>query len=273
MLPIALVVVAMALLCSNARAGEPIESCAGSELATAQQPPDDLNCSIGGTQYLDRDADGSRDPDEPGLAGWTIYVDLDGSGQHESGEPSAVSGADGSYAIPIPFELAAVPLAVSEELQPGWSCSAPAPVCSYAEQPFLDDDPEQEPQLQRNGRDFGATPLTQQDGAPATSAAKGSSGLARLSAVAACPSRFVRMSVRGRGVANVSYFLDGQKLMTVIKPDSRGRFGYRIRSARITPGVHRIRAQVTFTAASATASRTLDMAVQKCRPAKPRFAG
>ena len=103
--------------------------------------------------------------------------------------------------------------------------------------------------------------------------ARATHGFARLSVGAACPSRYTRMSVRGRAVANVSYFLDGHKLMTVIKPDSRGRFAYRIRSARMTPGVHRIRAQVTFTAASATASRTLSSAVQRCRPAKPRFAG
>lgn len=108
---------------------------------------------------------------------------------------------------------------------------------------------------------------------PVDDTGKQNRGYARLSVGSACPSRYVRMSVRGVGVANVSFFIDRRKLMTVIKPDSRGRFRYRIRTSRIAPGLHRIRAQVTFTAASATASGTLSAAVQRCRPVKPRFTG
>jgi hypothetical protein len=50
--------------------------------------------SIHGTKWLDRNGDGRRGDDEPGLAGVTIWVDLDHNGQHDAGEPSAVSAED-----------------------------------------------------------------------------------------------------------------------------------------------------------------------------------
>ena len=47
-----------------------------------------------GTKWLDRDGDGARDADEPGLAGVTIYSDLDGNGVLDRGEPNAVTMQD-----------------------------------------------------------------------------------------------------------------------------------------------------------------------------------
>jgi len=36
--------------------------------------------TIEGVKWHDLDGDGVKDPDEPGLAGWTIFVDRNGSG-------------------------------------------------------------------------------------------------------------------------------------------------------------------------------------------------
>ena len=44
-----------------------------------------------GAKWLDRDGDGARDANEPGIAGVTIYADLNGNGALDPGEPSTVS--------------------------------------------------------------------------------------------------------------------------------------------------------------------------------------
>ncbi len=52
-----------------------------------------------GMKFEDMDADGVKDPEDTGLAGWTIYVDYDNDGVLDAGEPSAVTAADGTYTI------------------------------------------------------------------------------------------------------------------------------------------------------------------------------
>ena len=82
-----------------------------------------------GVKFEDVDADGTRDPQEPGLAGWTIFVDYDGNGSPGAGEPSAVTGAGGVYSI---TGIEPGTYAVREVQQPGWTCSFPSP-CFYTE--------------------------------------------------------------------------------------------------------------------------------------------
>ena len=80
--------------------------------------------SKSGTKFEDLDADGnSREPGEPGLAGWTIWVDYDGDGALDPGEPSDVTDATGAYAI---VNVAAGTWKVREIGQAGWTCSFPA---------------------------------------------------------------------------------------------------------------------------------------------------
>lgn len=52
-----------------------------------------------GTKFEDLDADGVKDPGEPGLSGWTIFVDYDGDGIHDAGEPFDVTDVNGEYLI------------------------------------------------------------------------------------------------------------------------------------------------------------------------------
>jgi photosystem II stability/assembly factor-like uncharacterized protein len=55
--------------------------------------------SISGTVFVDANADGARQPAEPGLAGQTVYLDLNNNGRPDSGEPTAVTAADGSFSF------------------------------------------------------------------------------------------------------------------------------------------------------------------------------
>ncbi len=56
--------------------------------------------TIRGTKFLDLDADGTRDLDEPGIAGIMFYVDLNNSGGINVGEPAAFTDANGNFTIP-----------------------------------------------------------------------------------------------------------------------------------------------------------------------------
>jgi hypothetical protein len=60
------------------------------------------NNTVTGFKWLDINADGIRDNNEPGLAGVYIFLDLDLDGRPDIGEPSAISGADGSYSLTPP---------------------------------------------------------------------------------------------------------------------------------------------------------------------------
>ena len=73
----------------------------------------------------DSDADGVRDPGEPGLGGVTVYVDLDNDAVFDSGEPSAVTDPTGNYTIST-ATLADGTYTLREVLPAGSVCSFPA---------------------------------------------------------------------------------------------------------------------------------------------------
>ncbi|MDX6679200.1 MAG: hypothetical protein QOE31_3252, partial [Solirubrobacteraceae bacterium] len=56
-------------------------------------------CTASGTKFEDSNANGVKDPGEPGLAGWRMYVDSDGDGAYDVGEPFAIT-SDGSAGAP-----------------------------------------------------------------------------------------------------------------------------------------------------------------------------
>ena len=87
--------------------------------------------TVSGMKYEDSDADGTHDAGEPPLAGWMIFLDSDGDGVYDAGERSAVTQADGTYAIGdvIPTGVTAplrevVTLAATDPLA-SWICSDP----------------------------------------------------------------------------------------------------------------------------------------------------
>ena len=70
------------------------EVASGQDFANYQQP------SVSGTKWEDVNGDGTRDPGDDGLAGWTFYVDYDDNGNLDPGEPSDVSDVNGDYDDP-----------------------------------------------------------------------------------------------------------------------------------------------------------------------------
>ncbi|WP_170319296.1 MSCRAMM family protein [Polyangium spumosum] len=83
----------------------------------------DQTATAAGVKFHDLNANGMREANEPGLAGWTIYVDKDKSGTLSAGDLSAVTDANGEYKIEnIPPGY----WGVLEDLQTGWTCSHPA---------------------------------------------------------------------------------------------------------------------------------------------------
>src|SRR5262249_44172380 len=92
--------------------------------------------TIRGLKFLDRDGDGTRDEDEPGLEGWTIFLDQNQNGALDAGESSATTGTDGTYEFtgltPGTYFIAEVP-------QEGWVQTLPgnAPLSSADESPIL----------------------------------------------------------------------------------------------------------------------------------------
>lgn len=78
---------------------------------------------ISGQKFNDADGDGVKDPDEPGLPGFTIFLDTNSNGVREVGEPFTVTKADGSYSFTnlAPFQS----YFVTEEQQAGFTQTAP----------------------------------------------------------------------------------------------------------------------------------------------------
>lgn len=76
-----------------------------------------------GFKWLDLNADGIRDVNEPGLAGVYIYLDLDGDDRPDIGEPASISGADGSFSLTPPR---AGSFAIREVVESGFRQTFPA---------------------------------------------------------------------------------------------------------------------------------------------------
>jgi hypothetical protein len=82
---------------------------------------------LSGVKYEDRNGDGGRGPDEPGLPGWTITLSYNGTPV-----AATTTGPDGSYQFALDatrLPIGAGTYSVAETPQPGWVQSqAPAPV-------------------------------------------------------------------------------------------------------------------------------------------------
>ena len=65
----------------------------------APRPLQARRCSAAGTKFFDRDADGVRDPDDPGIPRFEIWADYDDDGVLDADEPFAITDDDGEYVI------------------------------------------------------------------------------------------------------------------------------------------------------------------------------
>jgi hypothetical protein len=57
------------------------------------------SCAASGTKFHDLNANGRRDPREPGLPRWLIWADYDDDGVRDSGEPFGITDSQGQYVI------------------------------------------------------------------------------------------------------------------------------------------------------------------------------
>jgi hypothetical protein len=78
------------------------------------------------------------DPDEPGLAGFTVYLDLNENSTLDEGEASSVTNAEGRYDfvnLPVRTDESGnlLPYVVRQVQQPGFTQTTPDPVVTLVE--------------------------------------------------------------------------------------------------------------------------------------------
>ena len=225
-----------------------------------------------GTKFLDANGDGVHDANEGPLSGFVFYVDYNGNSALDAGEPAAVSAADGTWTI---SGIKPGTWSVREAADPNFTCTAPNP-CSR-DVVFTGG------QTAAAG-EFGNAPAPQQAQAPgvtqpppgqAVLGARITPGRARLLGPTGCTSRAFHARIKGTKVARVVFTLDGKRLKTVTRKNFRGTYAVRINPSRLSIGVHRLIAKVTFQRGSATKAKTFRLAFQRCPRAlrAPRFTG
>lgn len=100
-------------------------------------------------------------------------------------------------------------------------------------------------------------------------------GTARISGIGGSVRRPFWVSVTGRAIKSVVFYIDGRRVKTVKAKAGRTKFKLRIDPRRQSRRVHRVTARVTFNARSRTRRTTLRLTYRRAasvsRP--PRFAG
>jgi hypothetical protein len=90
-------------------------------------------CAASGVKFFDSNANGERDPGEPGIPRFLIWADYDDDGKHDDFEPFSVSDDDGRYVIHDirppdgTYWLRERLLEGGDPVATGWICSHPAP--------------------------------------------------------------------------------------------------------------------------------------------------
>ncbi len=120
------------------------------------------------------------------------------------------------------------------------------------------------------------TPAAQQVAGVSSTSDPVRPGRATLRGTAGCPrTGSVSAAVTGRSIRRVTFFVDGRRMRTVTKADSRGRWMLTLRRGALKVGVHTVAARVQFISASGTKSRTLRTTLRRCssQALSPSFTG
>jgi hypothetical protein len=101
------------------------------------------------------------------------------------------------------------------------------------------------------------------------------SGTARITGRTGCVTRDFDVTVSGRQIRRVAFYLDGKLIRTLTKPNDASRFRIAVRPGTLERGTHRVIAKTTFLPASATRARSLRVVFQRCGRAaiQPQFTG
>jgi len=99
------------------------------------------------------------------------------------------------------------------------------------------------------------------------------SGTAKLRGPNGCLDKSVARSyITGRQIKSVKFTLDGKTVKTLTKPDKQGRWLISVAKKNLKKGSHLVVATVTFTAASKTKTRKLQLRFSVCGQVKPQKA-
>jgi ribosomal protein L23 len=100
------------------------------------------------------------------------------------------------------------------------------------------------------------------------------SGFARLRGPSGCVKQAFNATVRGRRIARVTFYVDGEKRKRIVAKSGQRVFRVKVRPGS-TVGVHRVTARVVFKASSGTKARTLRLSYRRCvrQVVTPQFAG
>jgi hypothetical protein len=98
------------------------------------------------------------------------------------------------------------------------------------------------------------------------------SGRAVLATPSRCQTGTYRVTVRGRSMRSVAFYVNGRRVRTVSVPRGRTTVTVRLGSKA---KVHRVRARVTYVASARTRARDLRATILRCSPAsaRPTFTG
>jgi hypothetical protein len=101
------------------------------------------------------------------------------------------------------------------------------------------------------------------------------SGRARIAGKTGCVTQNFNVTVTGRQIRRVTFFLDGKRIKTLRRPNARRAYRIAVRPGRLKLGTHRIVARTTFMPESETRSRDLRVVFQRCARAasRPKFTG
>jgi hypothetical protein len=99
-------------------------------------------------------------------------------------------------------------------------------------------------------------------------------GSARIAGASGCVARKFSVKVSGKQILRVEFRIDGKKRATVSKPDSKGRFVFKVDPKKFKSGSHLLVAKSVFNAASNTNAKTMKLRFARCvRRTAPAFTG
>jgi hypothetical protein len=222
-----------------------------------------------GTKFQDVDGNGVHDGGEGPLGGFVFFVDYNDNGVLDAGEPAAVSTAGGTWQI---AGIKPGTWKVREASDPKFTCTLPSP-CERVVT-FTAGQTSDAGDWGNHSNGQAVSPSTT-PGGQAVLGERITPGRARLIGPAGCVSRAFHARVAGKKIARVIFILDGKKVLTLKRTNFHKTFAIRLDPRRLSIGVHRLVAKVTFQRGSGTKAKTFRLSFQRCPRAlrAPRFTG